>query len=411
MEVQTFRAHSMQEALQLVRRTLGPDAAVLQAKEVSRGALAWLTGAREIEVLALSGVQLPSRFADAVDVPPGVPLASRCEQPPAPNVEEPVLATETSERWDYRAKFQADLRCQAGDLPSLVEQLATTPALPPDQELPLPFADLLSQMRQAEIRPDCARELLARIDNSITDWGLPDPPQVLAQLQYLLEQEIRIAGPVCLAATRPRVVALIGPTGVGKTTTIAKLAAEFRLRKHRRVGLITMDTWRIAAVDQIRAYAEVFELPLEVVATPREMRVAVERLAGLDLILIDTAGRSPRDEVRLQELKSLLGEAQPDEVHLVLSAASSTSSLIHAARRFQPVGVTAMVLTKLDEATRFGGLLSLLRDSGLPLSYLADGQRVPEDIRAAESSRLAKMMLGLDAMGTESSLTSKKRGT
>jgi flagellar biosynthesis protein FlhF len=402
MEVQTFRAHSMQEALQLVRRTLGPEAAVLQAKEVGRGAWAWLTGAREIEVLALSGVHLPSRFEDAAGGPTCVPPASRCEAHPPPESPADLLVPEASQRWDYRAKFQADLRCQAGDLPSLVERLAAAPILPVEWERPLPSADLLAQMRQAEISPDCARDLLAQIDSSITDWGLHDPPQMLAQLQYLLEQEIQIAGPICLATNRPRVVALIGPTGVGKTTTIAKLAAEFRLRKHRRVGFITMDTWRIAAVDQIRAYAEVFELPLEVVSTPREMRNAVERLSGLDLILIDTAGRSPRDEVRLQELKSLLGEAQPDEVHLVLSAAASTSSLIHAARRFQPVGVTAMVLTKLDEATKFGGLLSLLRDSGLPISYLTDGQRVPEDIRAAESSRLAKTMLGLDTMHAES---------
>ena len=402
MEVQTFRAHSMQEALQLVRRTLGPEAAVLQAKEVGRGVLAWLTGAREIEVLALSGVHLPSCFEDVDDGPTCVPPASPCEAHPTQEAAVDLFVPEASQRWDYRAKFQADLRCQAGDLPSLVEQLAAAPTLPVDRELPLASADLLRQMRQAEISPDCARDLLAQIDSSMTDWGLSDPPQMLAQLQYLLEQEIQIAGPICLATARPRVVALIGPTGVGKTTTIAKLAAEFRLRKHRRVGFITMDTWRIAAVDQIRAYAEVFELPLEVVSTPREMRTAVERLSGLDLILIDTAGRSPRDEVRMQELKSLLGEAQPDEVHLVLSAASSTSSLIHAARRFQPVGVTAMVLTKLDEAPKFGGLLSLLRDSGLPLSYLTAGQRVPEDIRAAESSRLAKMMLGLDIIQAES---------
>ncbi len=407
MEVQTFRAHSMQEALQLVRRTLGPEAAVLQAREVGRGALAWLTGSREIEVLALSGVQLPSRFEDAEDVPSSVAPNSHCDDGPPQELAGELLPSETSQRWDYRTKFQADLRCQAGDLPSLVEQLATAPAapavpaVPADRDLPLPLADLLRRMHQAEISPDCARDLVSQIDSSMPDWRLPDPSQMLAQLQYLLEQEIRIAGPVCLAATRPRVVAMIGPTGVGKTTTIAKLAAEFRLRRHHRVGLITMDTGRIAAVDQIRAYAEIFELPFEVVSTPREMRGAIEQLSASDLILIDTAGRSPRDEVRLQELKSLLGEAQPDEVYLVLSAASSTSSLIHAARRFQPVGVTAMVLTKLDEATKFGGLLSLLRHSGLPLSYLTDGQRVPEDLRAAESSRLAKMMLGLDTIGVE----------
>ena len=103
-----------------------------------------------------------------------------------------------------------------------------------------------------------------------------------------------------------RVVALVGPTGVGKTTTIAKLAANYRLREKRRVGLITVDTYRVAAVEQLRTYADIIDLPMEVVATPREMREAVARMSHLDLVLMDTAGRSPRDEVKIQELKSML---------------------------------------------------------------------------------------------------------
>ena len=116
-----------------------------------------------------------------------------------------------------------------------------------------------------------------------------------------------------------KVVALVGPTGVGKTTTIAKIAANFRLRDKKTVGLITADTYRIAAVEQLRTYAEIIDLPLEVVTTPREMRRAVLQMEHLDLVLIDTAGRSPHDELRLHELRALLREANPDETHLVLS--------------------------------------------------------------------------------------------
>ena len=192
-------------------------------------------------------------------------------------------------------------------------------------------------------------------------------------------------------------MALVGPTGVGKTTTIAKLAANYRLREKRRVGLITVDTYRVAAVEQLRTYADIIDLPMEVVATPREMREAVARMSHLDLVLMDTAGRSPRDEIKIQELKSMLGEAEPDDVHLVLSSTAGAKSLIGTTERFAEVGTTAILLTKLDEANSLGHLVSLVRECRLPISYLTDGQNVPDDIQVAERRRLAYMLLGIES--------------
>jgi flagellar biosynthesis protein FlhF len=217
---------------------------------------------------------------------------------------------------------------------------------------------------------------------------------VKSRIAEMLESEIRVAGPITTDANRCRVVALVGPTGVGKTTTIAKLAANYRLREKRRVGLITVDTYRVAAVEQLRTYADIIDLPMEVVATPREMREAVSRMSDLDLVLMDTAGRSPRDEVKIQELKSMLGEAEPDEVHLVLSSTAGAKSLINTAERFADVGTTAMLLTKIDEAHGLGHLVSLVRGCPLPISYLTDGQNVPDDIRVAERRELAHELLG-----------------
>jgi flagellar biosynthesis protein FlhF len=212
----------------------------------------------------------------------------------------------------------------------------------------------------------------------------------------MIEADLPIAGPIRIPAGRRHLVALVGPTGVGKTTTIAKLAANFRLREQRRVGLITVDTYRIAAVEQLRTYADIIDLPMEVVATPREMHQAVARMADLDLILMDTAGRSPRDDVQIQELKGLLAEAAPDEVHLVLSSVASARCLANTAQQFAPVGTTALVLTKLDEAASLGNLLPLARSCGLPLSYLTNGQNVPDDIAAADAGRLARTIVGIE---------------
>jgi len=183
---------------------------------------------------------------------------------------------------------------------------------------------------------------------------------------------------------------------VGKTTTIAKLAANYRLRRRQNVGLITVDTYRIAAVEQLRTYADIIDLPMQVVSTPREMREAVERLSGLDLILMDTAGRSPRDEIKIQELKAFLAEAGADEVHLVLSSMAGARCLAQTIERFAAVGTTAMILTKLDEAPGLGNLLPLLQSNGLPVSYLTNGQNVPDDIQVAEPRQLAYLMLGIE---------------
>jgi flagellar biosynthesis protein FlhF len=179
------------------------------------------------------------------------------------------------------------------------------------------------------------------------------------------------------------------------------LAANFRLKEKRRVGLITVDTYRIAAVEQLRTYADIIDLPMQVVSTPREMREAVRRMAGLDLVLMDTAGRSPKDEVRLQELKAFLHEADADEVHLVLSSVGSTRTLEQTAERFAAVGTTALILTKLDEASGLGNLLPVLHSCKLPLSYLTNGQNVPDDIEIANADKLAKMILGLETVADE----------
>ena len=157
--------------------------------------------------------------------------------------------------------------------------------------------------------------------------------------------------------------------------------------------MITVDTYRIAAVEQLRTDAEIIDLPMEVVSTPREMREATASMADLDLVLMDTAGRSPRDEVRIQELRSMLSEAKPAEVHLVVSAVGGGRSLINIAERFSKVGTTAMIITKIDEAMTLGNLVSVSRNCALPISYLTDGQNVPDDIQIAQSKSLAELIL------------------
>lgn len=300
---------------------------------------------------------------------------------------------------DYRARYRDDFRRQVAgqldELHAMVEKLCDHAAATPAHDLPEAVFRAFTDLIDADVDESIAREWLDVIRQEGDARILADAAYMKARVIELLESEIKVSGPIATEAGKCRVVALVGPTGVGKTTTIAKLAANYRLREKRRVGLITVDTYRVAAVEQLRTYADIIDLPMEVVATPREMREAVARMSHLDLILMDTAGRSPRDEVRIQELKSMLSEAEADEVHLVLSSAAGAKSLVSTAEKFAGVGATAIVLTKLDEAHSLGHLASLVRNCPLPVSYLTDGQNVPDDIQIAKRDEMAERVLGI----------------
>jgi len=385
----------MRDALALVRRELGPQAAVLHTREVNSGPLRRLMFGRQYEVAASSAVNVPSRLPAEAGVFDHGALAIQ------PTSERPTPSEPAAFDVDYRAKYRDDFRRQVsgqlGELHAMVEKLCEHAASAPAHDLPEAVFRAFTDLIDAEVDETVAREWIDEIRREADPRTISDSAMVKTRVLELLEQDIKVCGPIVTEANKCRVVALVGPTGVGKTTTIAKLAANYRLREKRRVGLITVDTYRVAAVEQLRTYADIIDLPMEVVATPREMREAVARMGHLDLVLMDTAGRSPRDEVKIQELKSMLSEAEPDEVHLVLSSTAGAKSLIGTAERFADVGTTAMVLTKLDEAHSLGHLVSLVRECQLPVSYLTDGQNVPDDIQVAQRAAMGEMLLGMGA--------------
>jgi flagellar biosynthesis protein FlhF len=180
---------------------------------------------------------------------------------------------------------------------------------------------------------------------------------------------------------------------VGKTTTVAKLAASFKLRQNLRVGLVTCDTYRIAAVEQLRTYAGIIGVPLEVALTPGDMQQAIEKLGLCDVIVIDTAGRGQNDTDRIDELREFIAAAQPHEVHLVLSSTAGERVLLREAEAFALVGIHRIVLTKLDEAVSFGMLVNVIRKVGKELSFVTTGQEVPDHIEIGQADRLAGLVL------------------
>jgi flagellar biosynthesis protein FlhF len=251
---------------------------------------------------------------------------------------------------------------------------------------------------EADVEEDLARELIQTVHRHASPGQLADTASTMALLTALLEQRISCDRALAPVAGRRQIAMVVGPTGVGKTTTLAKLAGSLGVQQGCRLGLITVDTYRVAAVEQLRTYAEIIDLPMRVVANAAEMQEALDSLLDCDLVLIDTAGRSPHDDRRLTELNQLIEAARPDHVYLVLSLASGANALRATAERFAAVRPTSLVFTKLDEAAGCGGLLSAARDIGLPVSYFTTGQEVPRDIEPANPCRAARLILGTDSV-------------
>jgi flagellar biosynthesis protein FlhF len=423
MEVKTYRAKTMQEAIRLIRNELGPEAAVLHTREVPSGLFPWLTGSTELEVTASNEVPVPSRVnidawrkkgltethqtkresnaAEANHAAMPVnrlrlvlgeteadTLGANDSEPVEKAVPRKLRPRAKHEAQSPIAPFKQD-PLSHGDEDPIGHLLSKSPGA----SVSAGFAPLFASLMANEVDEPLARKLIQLLDEPTLDRQPVNLARLRGELIGAMSDQLNIQGPIQLTPGRCRVAAMVGPTGVGKTTTIAKIAANMRLRDNRRVGLLTVDTYRIAAVEQLRTYAEIIDLPMEVVSSPREMRAAIQRMRGLDCVLIDTAGRSPREEIQLHELRAMLSEASADEVHLVLSCTSGTEYLQRVLPRYECVHPTALILSKLDEAEGLASLYPFLAQQKLGLSYLTTGQSVPGDIQVADPLSLAKTMI------------------
>lgn len=256
----------------------------------------------------------------------------------------------------------------------------------------VPYPELYQKIRKAEVNEELAVELLHAMPD-LSGWGTEArTPLAESALRELMANRVKSGGPITMNPAGPRVVTFVGPTGVGKTTTIAKLAAHFALIEKRKVGLLTMDTYRIAAVEQLKTYSQIIDIPVQVAYNQSEVAPALEKFKDCDLILIDTAGRSQKNIMQISELKTLVDTAGC-ETHLVLAASTKERDLLDQVARFSGAGVDRLLFTKLDETTTYGTMFTVAARSGIPVSYITTGQKVPEDIEAANGANYAAMVM------------------
>lgn len=251
---------------------------------------------------------------------------------------------------------------------------------------------LQSAMQAQEVTDRVMQDMISKLNG--TEILAPrNSIKAAGALEKYIRKAIRVANGITLYSNRPKVVALIGPTGVGKTTTLAKIAARFVLEQGARVALITADTYRISAVEQLKTYSDILGLPLEIVYNPDALRRAIEKHKDKQLILIDTAGRSQYNEYQMKELSGLLSIDADIEKHLVMSATTKTSDGIELLENFSICQPDRVIFTKVDETGTHGIILNILHRRKVALSYVTNGQSVPDDIEPASVERLAELLL------------------
>lgn len=251
-------------------------------------------------------------------------------------------------------------------------------------------------LRQALREQEVAEPVLKDMVSQMTAGAiLADKSSSAAReaLEKYLKKAIHVNEGISLENGKVKIVALIGATGVGKTTTLAKIAARFVLEKGVSMALITADTYRISAVEQLKTYSDIIGLPLEIVYSPEELKKAIHKYRNKQLILIDTAGRSQYNDYQMQELNELLAVEPDIEKHLVMSSTTKSRDALDILEKFSACQPDCVLFTKTDETSSLGIILNLLHEKKIALSYLTNGQSVPDDILPANVEALTELLL------------------
>ncbi|WP_282941833.1 flagellar biosynthesis protein FlhF [Paenibacillus sp. RC67] len=433
MRVKRYVVDSMPDALQKIRTDLGKDAVILNTKEIRSGGFLGMFSKKKIEVIAATdsaaaaaAPTITKGFSEPV-----VPLSKQA----APNASEVITyARPTPKKVSPISEDKTNLAFpevpdvlvpEAAPEPKLISQTSAQNPIQTHasqtrddmllQEIKqmkqymhqlsvqgnqaLSVDPILERMQQRlldqEIEPEIVERLMAR---AAEEAGVDGTPFTEREVRRSLEtqlQELFVPGTNKRLDHDTKVAHFVGPTGVGKTTTIAKLAAEQVLKYHRKVGFITSDTYRIAAVEQLKTYGTILNVPLEVVFSPQDLPRAFEQMKDRDIIFMDTAGRNFRNEMYVSELNALLQSEGKNETFLVLSLTTKYKDMKAIAENFTKFKLDKVLFTKMDETDTYGSIINLVNDFQLQMSYVTHGQSVPEDITELNEQQIIDQILGV----------------
>lgn len=391
MKIRRYMAKNTQEAILKVKMDLGNDALILNTRKVRKKGLFGLFARPLVEVLA------------AIDEYNG----ARKEQEPAkieekvsPALKDAGIKINFDEKEDKIANLENKISSMEDMLQKIFFQVQTKEKAP-EQPQRDEKATSLSKASQIfygnliknEVEVDIAKKI---IEGVTAKTGQSASVNDTASMLYSIISGL-LGKPETIQLNpsgKPTVIIFVGPTGVGKTTTLAKIAANYLLNQKKTVGMITADTYRIAAVEQLKTYAEILGIPVSVAYSPSDIMEAVSQHTDKDIILIDTAGRSHRNKAQFEELKALIAASGANEIYLVLSATTSIRNCREILNCYDFLNEYKLIFTKTDEASVQGIILNVRYLTGRSLSYITTGQSVPDDIETANIDKITKNLMG-----------------
>lgn len=397
MRVKRYIVDSMPDAMQKIRTELGKNAVILKTKEIRSGGFLGLFSKKKIEVIAGTDSSPPPpahaapkpdpatvrALASAVSTARASVSATSLETsrvPPVKLQEPPAKPSEDLLLNEIRAMKQMMLKLASSGG-------SASPGVDPV------LASVERRLLEQEIYPELVEEIIRSVGEEAANTGEPLTDDVALRLAKRRLRSLIHNGQHKTLAPDTRIAHFVGPTGVGKTTTIAKLAAEQALKYRRKVGFITSDTYRIAAVDQLKTFAGILNTPLEVISSPLDLRKAFDTLKDCDIIFMDTAGRNYRNEMYVSELNTLLQGSEKSETYLVLSMTTKYKDMKAVASNFSKFKLNKVLFTKMDETDTYGPIVNLLHEFSLQISYVTNGQNVPDDIDVADEDKIVDLIM------------------
>lgn len=385
MRLKTYIVNNVTEAIPMIKKDLGTDALILNTKKVKTGGFLGFFKTEKLEVIAAVETKAPEKAKVKAEVKP------KQKQPvkTAKTQQATVIPFQQREETQKNDPMTEELMSEIKGIKQFMLQVME------EDRLPVALKGLNKRLMEQGISKEIQSELYAKLITALEQNPKMSESEIREFARTEIIEMIGFHQPAPVDKN-PEIICFIGPTGVGKTTTIAKIAADFMLREDKKVGLITSDTYRIAAVEQLKTYAGILNIPIEVVESASELTHAMEVLSDCDIVLMDTAGRNYQQKQYIEELEALLSDKNKVQINLVLSLTSKYEDMKKIVDNFQTIVMDELLLTKMDETSSSGAILNLIHHYSIPIRYIANGQSVPDDIFTVTPELIADFVLGED---------------